>query len=97
MTSSSRTKAASGIDWLLALAVLAVAATFVRAIYFTPVEALSGRGAEDLLSCMRPSAFVGLYVAFGLVARRGSTLPVASRRTSRSHCGVRRLKSASCS
>ena len=56
-----------GIDWLLVLAVLAVAATYVRAIYFTPAEALQGP-AQKILYVHATAAFVGLYLGFGLVA-----------------------------
>ncbi len=54
-------------DWLLVAAVLAIAATFVRAIFFTPVEAMQGP-AQKIFYVHAPAAFVGLYIAFGLVA-----------------------------
>lgn len=57
----------AGFDWLLATAVLAVAATMVRAIAFTPVEARQGP-AQKIFYVHAPSAFVALYVAFGLMA-----------------------------
>ncbi|HEX6051028.1 MAG TPA: cytochrome c biogenesis protein CcsA [Gemmatimonadaceae bacterium] len=64
---SPRSTERGGIDWLLAVAVLAFAATVVRAMAFTPVEALQGP-AQKIFYIHAPSAFVGLYVAFGLVA-----------------------------
>ena len=54
-------------DWLLVVAILAVVATFVRAVYFTPVEAAQGP-AQKILYVHVPAAFIGLYLAFGLVA-----------------------------
>ncbi len=54
-------------DWLFVVAVLAVAATYVRAIYFTPVEAMQGP-AQKILYVHATAAFVGLYLCFGLVA-----------------------------
>jgi heme exporter protein C len=57
----------TGIDWLLVVAILAVAGTFVRAIYFTPVEAVQGP-AQKIFYVHAPSAFVALYMAFALVA-----------------------------
>ena len=64
MTDSARSRFP---DWLLALAVLAVAAALVRATAFTPVEALQG-AAQKIFYVHVPSAFIGLYVAFPLVA-----------------------------
>jgi len=55
------------VDWLLAVAVLAVAATFVRALRYTPPEALQGP-AQKIFYVHVPAAFIGLYVACGLVA-----------------------------
>jgi heme exporter protein C len=54
-------------DWLLAVAILGVAALFVRAIFFTPVEAMQGP-AQKILYVHATSAFVALYLAFGLMA-----------------------------
>jgi heme exporter protein C len=59
--------ARGGIDWLLAAAVVAVAATLARAAWFTPVEALQGP-AQKIFYVHVPSAVVGLYLALGLVA-----------------------------
>jgi heme exporter protein C len=70
MPASSPPAERGGFDWLLAAAVLAVAATFIRAIYFTPVEALQG-AAQKIFYVHAPSAFIGLYVAFGIVAVAG--------------------------
>lgn len=54
-------------DWLFVVAALAVAATYVRAIYFTPVEAMQGP-AQKILYVHATAAFIGLYLCFGLVA-----------------------------
>jgi heme exporter protein C len=70
MPPSSPPAERGGFDWLLTAAVLAVAATFIRAIYFTPVEALQG-AAQKIFYIHAPSAFIGLYVAFGIVAVAG--------------------------
>jgi heme exporter protein C len=57
------------VDWLLLVAVLAVAATFVRAIVFTPVEVRQGP-AQKIFYVHAPSAWVA-FLAFGLVAVAG--------------------------
>lgn len=62
----ARSPERGGVDWLLLVAVLAVVATAVRAVAFTPVEALQGP-AQKIFYVHAPSAFVGLYLAFGLV------------------------------
>jgi heme exporter protein C len=67
----SQTEDRGGFDWFLTVAVVAVAATFVRAIFFTPVEALQG-AAQKIFYVHAPSAFLALYVAFGLVAVAGA-------------------------
>ena len=46
---------------------VAVAAALIRAIYFTPIEAAQG-SAQKILYVHVPAAFIGLYLAFGLVA-----------------------------
>jgi len=68
---ASRPESPSGVDWLLVIAVLAVVATFVRAIAFTPVEALQG-AAQKIFYIHAPSAIVGLYLGFGLVGVAGA-------------------------
>ena len=55
------------IDWLFVVAALAVAATFVRAILYTPIEAAQGP-AQKILYVHATAAFVGLDLGFGLVA-----------------------------
>ena len=57
----------SGPDWLLLAGFAAVAAVMVRAIWFTPLEARQG-AAQKILYVHATSAFVGLYLAFGLMA-----------------------------
>jgi heme exporter protein C len=58
-------------DWLLAVAVVAVAAVMVRAIWFTPMEALQGE-AQKIFYMHVPAAVVGLYIACPLVALGGA-------------------------
>ena len=71
MTTSLKGEDRSRFDWLLTVAVLAVAGTFVRAIFFTPIEARQGP-AQKILYVHAASAFVGLYLAFGIVALAGA-------------------------
>ncbi len=59
----------SGFDALFVIAVLAVAALYVRAIWFTPVEALQGP-AQKIYYVHVPSAWVA-FLAFFLVAITG--------------------------
>ena len=58
-------------DWLLAVAVVAVAAVLARAIWFTPTEALQGE-AQKIFYIHVPSAVMGLYLACPLVAIGGA-------------------------
>jgi heme exporter protein C len=58
-------------DWLLAVAVVAMAAAMVRAIWFTPMEALQGE-AQKIFYMHVPAAVVGLYIACPLVALGGA-------------------------
>ena len=58
-------------DWLLAVAVVAVAAVIARAIWFTPPEALQGE-AQKIFYIHVPAAVVGLYLACPLVAIGGA-------------------------
>ena len=67
MTDARPTARRSGFDWLLLIAVLAVGTTMVRAIFFTPIEARQG-AAQKIFYIHAPSAFIALYVAFGVVA-----------------------------
>ncbi|HKV52531.1 MAG TPA: cytochrome c biogenesis protein CcsA [Gemmatimonadaceae bacterium] len=53
-------------DWLFVVAALLVIATFIRAIYFTPIEALQGP-AQKIYYVHPPSAWVA-FLAFGVVA-----------------------------
>ena len=71
MTSSNRIADRDRFDWLLAASVVAMAATFLRVTYFTPIEARQGI-AQKIFYVHVPSAFIGLYVAFGLVALTGA-------------------------
>jgi heme exporter protein C len=54
-------------DLLLQAGFAAVAAVYVRAIFFTPVELLQGP-AQKILYVHATSAFVALYLAFALLA-----------------------------
>lgn len=56
-----------GVDWLLVAAVLAVAAVYVRALLFTPVEAMQGP-AQKIMYVHVPPAFIGLYFAIPVLA-----------------------------
>lgn len=49
-----------------AVTILAMIGVYTRAIYFTPFDALQGP-AQKILYVHAPSAWVGLYLAFGLV------------------------------
>ncbi len=57
---------AKGFDGLLAIAIIAVLAASVRAIWFTPVDAMLG-AAQKIFYIHVPTAFIGLYVACGLM------------------------------
>jgi heme exporter protein C len=54
-------------DLLLPAGYLAVAAVYLRAIFFTPIEAVQGP-AQKILYVHATSAFVALYLAFALMA-----------------------------
>jgi heme exporter protein C len=70
MTASAPARRA-GFDWLMAAAVVAMAAALVRAIYFTPAERLQGL-AQKIFYVHVPSAWVA-FLAFGLTAVAGAT------------------------
>jgi heme exporter protein C len=59
------------VDWLTALAMVAVAAVVVRTLWFTPPEALQG-AAQKIFYIHVPAAVVGLYMACPLVALGGA-------------------------
>src|SRR5215213_527073 len=73
MTSTASTELSAGnaasprVHPLSALAFVAVVATFVRAIWFTPLEAVQGP-AQKILYVHATAAFVGLYLGCGLTA-----------------------------
>jgi heme exporter protein C len=54
-------------DPLMGVAIVAVALVYVRALLFTPIEALQGP-AQKILYIHATAAFVALYVAFALMA-----------------------------
>lgn len=65
-TAVERAAARPTFDWLFVVAVLAVIATFIRAIFFTPMDALQGL-AQKIYYVHPPSAWVA-FLAFGVVA-----------------------------
>jgi len=58
---------AKPVDGFLAISLVAVLAVCVRAIWFTPVDAMLG-AAQKIFYVHVPSAIAGLYVACGLLA-----------------------------
>ena len=58
---------AKAIDGFLAVSLLSVLAVSVRAIWFTPVDAMLG-AAQKIFYMHVPAAIVGLYVSCGLLA-----------------------------
>ena len=59
-----------------------MAGAVTRAIWFTPVEARQGL-AQKIFYLHVPSAFIALYIAFGLVAVTLGALSLAARRAAR--------------
>jgi heme exporter protein C len=59
----------SRVDWLLALALVAVAGVYIRAIWFTPIELRQG-AAQKIFYVHAPAAWVA-FLAFALVAVAG--------------------------
>ena len=53
-------------DWLFLVAVLAMVAAYVRAVYFTPIEAL--QGAAQKIYYVHVSAALSAYLGLGIVA-----------------------------
>jgi len=74
MTSVSQSAAAASVapttrpvfDWVLGLAIAAVAAVYVRAIYFTPAEALQGLAQK--IYYVHVAAAIDAYVAVSITA-----------------------------
>jgi heme exporter protein C len=54
------------IDWMLGIAVALIAAVYVRAIWFTPVEAI--QGPSQKIFYLHLGAVIAGYLAFGVVA-----------------------------
>jgi heme exporter protein C len=54
------------VDWVLGLAMVAIAAVYVRAIYFTPLEA--AQGPSQKIYYLHLPAVLGGYLAFAVVA-----------------------------
>jgi heme exporter protein C len=66
-TRAAATRATGGgFDWFFLVALILVAVTFVRAIFFTPIEATQGP-AQKIFYVHAPSAGVA-FLAFGIVA-----------------------------
>lgn len=65
--SATTARPARTIDGVLLAGLIAVAGAVTRAIWFTPVEARQGL-AQKIFYIHVPSAFVALYIAFGLLA-----------------------------
>jgi heme exporter protein C len=66
-TSSTAPRPTRSIDGLLLAGLIAVAGAVTRAIWFTPVELRQGL-AQKIFYVHVPSAFIALYIAFGLLA-----------------------------
>jgi heme exporter protein C len=58
---------AKGVDAFLLLAIAACVAACIRALYFTPVDAMLG-AAQKILYVHVPAAIAGLYLGCGLLA-----------------------------
>jgi len=56
-----------GVDLLMSAAVIACVAAVVRALFFTPVDAMLG-AVQKIFYLHVPAAVVGLYIACGLLA-----------------------------
>lgn len=69
MTSAPSARPRAGIDWFALVAVVAMCAAFVRAIFFTPPDRLQGF-AQKIFYVHLPSAWVA-FLAFGLTAIAG--------------------------
>ncbi len=58
---------AKGMDWFLGVAIMAVVAACVRALFYTPIDAMLG-AAQKIFYIHVPAAIAGLYIACGLLA-----------------------------
>ena len=67
ITSTHDVRVKRGVDGLLLAGLIAVAGAVTRAIWFTPIEARQGL-AQKIFYVHVPSAFIALYIAFGLLA-----------------------------
>lgn len=56
-----------GFDWFLGLSVVACVGACVRALFFTPIDAMLG-AAQKIFYIHVPAAVVGLYLSCGLLA-----------------------------
>lgn len=64
---SGKLPEAKAIDAFLAVALIALVAVVVRAIWFTPIDAMLG-AAQKIFYVHVPSAIVGMYIGCGLLA-----------------------------
>ncbi len=64
---SAHEPAGRGVDWFLTLALALVIGVSVRAIWYTPVDAMLG-AAQKIFYMHVPAAIVGMYIACGLLA-----------------------------
>ncbi|HVH38796.1 MAG TPA: cytochrome c biogenesis protein CcsA [Gemmatimonadaceae bacterium] len=65
----TRSEQKSSLDWLAVVAFLAIAATYVRAVWFTPPELLQGY-AQKIMYVHVPAAWVA-FLSFALTALAG--------------------------
>jgi heme exporter protein C len=59
--------ASGSFDWFLTIAVVACLAACVRALFFTPIDAMLG-AAQKIFYIHVPAAIMGLYLACGILA-----------------------------
>ncbi len=56
-----------GVDWLLTIAAVACIGASIRALFYTPIDAMLG-AAQKIFYVHVPAAVAGLYIACGLLA-----------------------------
>jgi len=69
-TRTAASRSLPALDWVLLLAMLAVGGVVVRALMYTPADAMLG-AAQRLFYVHVPSAILGMYVACSLMAIAG--------------------------
>lgn len=65
--SDQRTESSGRFDWFLAFAVVACIGAMIRAVWFTPIDAMLG-AAQKIFYVHVPAAIAGLYIACGILA-----------------------------